>query len=188
MKEDSPYYGFVLVTTDPMMKDGEIGSAFELIEARLEKAQWPLYERTRYRSSIIEGARVSFYVAGTRQVKGHIVATARVSQVKGFRYGQNLVDPESFLTDRPHTVLELGTIARLREPIDLRNRIQELTICPENPKNWGSVLQGGVTALGEADWKQLFRNAKPIEIKGGARHSEKAPRGAGPASAKIGGV
>lgn len=154
--EKEPPFGFVLVTSDPMTQGEKRGAAFALVQARLSRKAWPLYERTRHRSSMGRGARLAFYVAGCREWAGHLVATGKVAGIRGFRYGQPSIDPEQFITDFPASVLELEDVEITQSPINLRERIGELTICPKNRKNWGSVLQGGVAALGRDDWDRLF--------------------------------
>ena len=138
------------------MRGGAAGSAFGLVTARLDLNVWPLFDRTRRRREFGRGSRIGFYVAGKRIHGGEIVAAAIVKEVTAHRSGAAALDPEQFLTDRPVTVLHLENITYLKEPIDFASAISDLELCPNNKKNWGSVLQGGVTALSRHDWENLF--------------------------------
>ena len=151
------HHGFILVTADPLVAGGEIGTAWDLVRARLDSKSWPLYERTRHRKAIDKSAPLAFYIAGKRENHGRIVATAAVKEVEHLRYSSKLTDPPEFLTDRPESILHLDQVRYLEHPIDLRARVTDLDVCPKNARNWGSILQGGVTALSAADWKRLFR-------------------------------
>jgi hypothetical protein len=156
MTEENDVYGFVLDTTKPHMRGGDLGTAYELVKTRLERKEWPLFERTRSREKLRAGARVAFYVAGKREMSGKIVAKAVIESARLFRPGAEPTDPTRFVTDRPHTVLKIRDLKVLDPPVDFREAMPRLTIRPANPSNWGSVLQGGVRSLNEADWKVLL--------------------------------
>ncbi len=156
MKKGEEAFGYLLVTANPMLAGGSTGSAVDLVEERLSIKRWPLYEGTRYRSRIGKGARVAFYVGGRRRSGGCIVGRARVQEPVVARYRTGRTDPPQYLTDTPVVILELDEIEMLNPGISFVKRLPQLSICPDNLKNWGSLLQGGTRAFSESDWNILL--------------------------------
>ena len=151
---------FLLITSDPSMSGGSIGSAVDLVMARLQERLWPLYAGTRNRRRIDSGARVAFYVAGKRKLGGHLVAVAVVGQKRAWRLGDPRIDPDRFLTNAPDSVLELTDIQALEDPIRFRDRLKLLSFAPKNEAMWGAALMGGCRPLSDADWRVLIGPSK----------------------------
>lgn len=152
---DEPF-GFLLVTSDPLVTGDRRGSAFQLVQARLDAKRWPLYERTRNRDRMNKGARVAFYIAGTRENGGCVVATASVSSARKLGNRPEVVDPPKYLTDAPSIILDLEHVELLGEPISFHSRLPQLSFCPQDLKKWGNFLQGGTRALSKEDWNALL--------------------------------
>lgn len=155
-RTDIPAHGFVLVTVDPELAEGGRAAAFDLVRWRLERGRWPIFKNTRCRRQMVPGSRLAFYVAGFGQHAGMIVATATLKAVHVSRR-VNAVDPPHFLTDLPDSVLELSEVAFLDPPVSFRDVAPRLSISPKNPRKWGVIVQGGVRALSEKDWRLVFR-------------------------------
>ncbi len=154
-EERSEPYGFLLVTSDPTVTGGERGIAYELVRERLERKRWPLYERTRNRDRIKEGARVAFYVAGTRKHGGCVVAMAEVAEAKRYHRTER-TDPPEYMTEAPSIVLELKNVRELNPPVTFQERLPLLSFRPKDLRKWGNLLQGGTRAIGKADWEKLI--------------------------------
>src|SRR5262249_27447396 len=136
-------YGFVLVTVDPELEDGGKAAAYDLVRWRLQRASWPIFRNTRCQRLMVAGSPLGFYVAGSRAHAGMIVATATLKGVRISRRA-SAVDPPNFLTELPDSVLELVAVAFLDPPISFRDVVPRLSICPDNVRKWGAILQGGV--------------------------------------------
>ncbi len=148
-------YGFLLITTDPLVEQGEPGAAFDLVEARLFKSAWPLYRRTPNRAAIGPGALLAFYVGGKRSHRGEIVATAKVLGKESVR-DRKAIDPRRFVTAPPDQIIRLDAVNWLQKPIVVNEVVHRLSFCPKNRKKWGVVMMGGARALIERDWQLLF--------------------------------
>lgn len=147
---------YLLVTTDPVLAGTGMqkSDAYTLVMKRLERRQWPIYEKTRLRENMVPGVRVAFYVAGKREHRGEIVATATVQGRRDVRAQRT--DPPEYLTEQPDLILELDSVEILPRPVVLREFVPKLSFCPKDLKNWGSALQGGVRRLTDRDWALLF--------------------------------
>lgn len=161
VKVDDEPYGFLLVTADPDLKGGGKGSAYELVAARISTRTWPIYDGTRNRGRMKAGARVAFYVAGSRANAGKIVATGSVTGRRHFRQGAVGADPPEFWTEQPHIVLELGDVSVLEAPVVFKEKLPRLSFCPQNLKKWGTILMGGSRAIAAPDWAILFEDVEP---------------------------
>ena len=146
---------FLMITSDPDLIDDRPGFALELVESRLEKAQWPLYGNTQNRKRISAGDLLAFYVAGSGPRGGSVVATAAVNALRQWRRRADSFDAFKYLTATPEVVLELNSVRKLSEPVLLRAVLEALTIRPSNLQKWGSALQGGCRQITAADWKLL---------------------------------
>lgn len=146
---------FILVTVDPELSNGRPGVAFDLVQWRLSRHLWPLYKRTRNRTAIAAGARVAFYVGGSRRLAGNIIATANAQDLRR----QTDVDPPNVLSDPASIVLSLHEVRQLKVPIRFRDVLPDLSIAPKNMSKWGVVLHGGSRRLTDADWAKLFESS-----------------------------
>ena len=149
-------FGFILVTTDPDVTHRGKGLATDLVRHRIERAEWPLFDRTPNRERIVVGVPVAFYVAGTGPDSGHLIATATVGGRRRYRPESQLIDPEGHLAERPSIVLALSDIQWIESPIVFRERLPDLAMKPKNMSNWGAVLMGGARAVSQDDWRLLF--------------------------------
>ena len=152
-------HGFLLVTRDPMDLSERTGSAIDLVKLRLERAIWPIYSRTPNRARLAAEDRLAFYVGGSKELSGHIVATGSIRSVKQPQALTLETDP-GYLTEPASVLLQLTDITCLKHPINLKDQIARLSICPANPKSWGSALMGGCRALPREDWVLLFGGNK----------------------------
>lgn len=159
LKETRPF-GFLLVTIDPTVVGSvgseaeEMGAAYDLLLARLDRKRWPIFERTRNRTRFFERAPVAFYVGGTRVHHGEIVAVARIAALRPHRPGGPHVDPENYLTDPPDLILDLQDLRFLATPVTLRDALQRLR-GGDLSKHWGVYLMGGCRALSQKEWRVL---------------------------------
>lgn len=152
---DKPY-GFLLVTADPALESGRLGSAWDLVRVRLEARLWPIYKNTRSRAAIqAPGARLAFYVGGQHEKAGTVIATAVVDHVMPATRSPRVVDPRQYLTNVPHLVLVLKDVTMIAAPIRFRDVLPQLTVKAPARGSWGILLQGGARALNEADWWTL---------------------------------
>ena len=158
---DQPAGGFLLVTMDPLGTRGIRLPAIQLVRDRLAAARWPIFEGTRNRNAIIVGSRVMFYVGGTKDQSGKIVASALVTR-KSKTTGP--LDPPRYSTDWPTCALGLGDVVWLEPAIDFRARLPGLSFSPKNLDRWGVVLMGGCRALAPADWAALLDPTHPAPV------------------------
>jgi hypothetical protein len=156
---DQPAGGFLLVTMDPLGARGVRLPAIQLVRDRLAAARWPIFEGTRNRNAILVGSRVAFYVGGTKDYSGKIVAAAVVTR-KSKMTGP--LDLPRYATEWPAYALTLGEVVWLEPCIDFRSRLPELSFRPKNLDRWGVVLMGGCRALAPADWAALLRGTPPV--------------------------
>lgn len=142
-----------MITTDPELVRGGQGYAWRLVDARLSLGIWPLYKNTRNRKQMKEGDRLAFYVGGSREYHGTIVATATIAAKNDCR---GPIDPDRYLTDFPNQTLILKDVERLEDPVDFRSKLDDLSFKPKNMTKWGIVLMGGCRSLQRGDWDSLF--------------------------------
>ena len=155
-----PAGGFILVTSDPRTQNGRKAWARSLVRDRLQRAKWPIYERTRHRDEFAPGVGVLFYIGGSRREAGTVVASAEVSSVRDWCYDDGLVDPARYQTPLPTKVLHLRNIEWLQRPFKFREALEGLSFCPKNLTKWGVVLIGGVRQVTQRDWDILLENGR----------------------------
>lgn len=151
-------FGILLVTSAPPLVNGRVGSALDLVRARLAAKVWPIYRHTRSRNTLrIPGIRLAFYVAGQGELAGYIVATAAVEKELPSSRTARPTDPPQYLTDVPSIVLALKDIHLLAEPVCFPDVLPRLSLNPgAKVRSWGIVVQGGARPLTRADWGVLF--------------------------------
>lgn len=158
--DHSPPYAIMLVASDPPLARGGTGDALRLTKHRLERRQWPIYERTRNRNAFIPGLQVCVYIAGTGPSGGLVVATATVRRVKPWRTGAP-IDPPAYATEVPHVVIELDDAHVLPTPVRFRDVLPRLSFVPVDLTRWGPLLQGGSRRLTRADWDEVVAASAP---------------------------
>jgi hypothetical protein len=149
-------HGFILVTVDPRTSGARVGRAWNLVKSRLDAGLWPIFEATANQGRLVEGARLAFYVGGTRTHARHIVATAEVDSKVAWSYGKGSIDPPHYVTEPPAAALRLRRVTFLDPPVDFLAALPGLGMKPRNMKKWGVVLMGGCRAVTEADWRRLL--------------------------------
>jgi hypothetical protein len=137
------------------MKRDPAGSALRLTEHRLQRALWPIFEGTRNRAALLPGAKAVFYVGGTREGSGSLVATATVARKLLWSPARGSIDPPQLVFEHPAQALALVDIVRVEPPIRFLDVLGRLSFCPANMGKWGAVLMGGCRALSPADWATL---------------------------------
>lgn len=142
---------FLMVSSDSEdIYDRRI-SAFAITAYRLGKGLWPIYNGTRYRKHLSSGARLLFYIGGSREYSGLVVARANIVEVINKTM---LVDHEDFLTAPAFQVLRLVDVDMLEPKIKLKSLIAQLTFINPGPK-WGAALMGGVRKVTKDDYNYL---------------------------------
>jgi hypothetical protein len=132
-----------------------LGDAYRLAMHRVERGQWPIYERTRNRNAFVPGLRLCVYIAGSGASGGLIVATATVRRVRPWRSGAAL-DPSAYATEVPHLVVELGDAGLLPTPVRFKDVLPRLSFAPADLSRWGPLLQGGSRRLSQEDWELML--------------------------------
>ena len=153
--ENPPPFGIMLVASDPPLSRGGSGDAHGLTMHRLERRQWPIYERTRNRNAFVTGVRLCVYIAGNGPTGGLIVATATTRRVRPWRSGTP-IDPPIYATEVPYLVLELEDASPLPVPVRFRDVLPGLSCAPADLSRWGPLLQGGSRRFSQADWELMF--------------------------------
>ena len=156
----SELHGFLLVTIDPPTIRGGTGAAWDLVETRLRKGLWPIYQNTRNRKRFEPGKHVAFYVGGRKQHRGEIVATAVIRSVETWSRFKGTVDPDRYLTGFADQVLRLTEVTYLDRPVELKHRVSRVSFAPTNKVRWGVILMGGCRALTREDWDVLVEPTK----------------------------
>lgn len=121
-------------------------SAQLLLDAKV----WPLWDRTRNRKVIAAGDRLAVYLAGTSEV----IATAQVLKVEKWSNSHARWYP-LLLDGIPAAVLVLENVSMLPVPVQVRQRLQQLSFVPRNSSKWGVAFMGGVRVVSDVDFKQL---------------------------------
>ena len=135
-----------------------------LLEHRLKNKIWGLHKRTNWKSSIVSGDNLLFYIAGSSKQKHHIVASASVSKVLDKFSSQDLkkyVGDNMDFIDFPDYKIELESITRFRNPVKVPSIMNKLNLFKKkNHKRWGVYLQGGVTRVNDSDYKFIMKKSK----------------------------
>jgi len=154
----SKHFAYLLIASDPYVEpiDGSfrkfrrVSKAYELTKLRLEKSKWPLFQRTPNRGLVKIGDRVYFYVAGAGEKAKQIIARATVSESRARLSSERYIDGE-YITDVPHTILELDDVCMFKSSVPIREVIRDLSICPKDPRFYGTRLQGGCAGITQDD-------------------------------------
>lgn len=145
---------FILVTRDGDSIAGTKINAKKIVEARLSKNQWPIYENTRGRKSFSIGSKVAFYIGGTSLESGNIVATGIIEKINNSN--NRSLDNGDLIEEPPSLLLEFTNISFLKKPVSFREKLESLSFCPKNLRKWGVILIGGCRQLTDQDWKIIF--------------------------------
>ena len=150
---------FIMITADPELMDldcsrSKKGCAYDLINLRLKLGIWELFSRTKFQRHIKTGDRLCFYVAGTKKLAGHIIATATVAG----EARKSEIQPihEEYILNAPHRILALNSIVYLEHSPNLREEFFTLQMSEGVSKNkWGAALMGGAKKICKSDWEAL---------------------------------
>lgn len=158
----SKYYSYLLVTSDPYLEPEVKGhrliktkNAYELAMQRLNSKVWPLFKTTSNRNSINENDKLLFYIAGGSENARKIIASANVYKIRAANDSDHEIDAP-YKTSIPYTILELSNINILKLSVSIKDVISNLSICPANPKFYGTRLHGGCTGLTEQDYNLII--------------------------------
>lgn len=143
---------FLLMKRDGIGSDGRSLSARAAALKLLDAGVWPLWEHTRNRLAFSVGNKVAIYLSGLGQ--GLVVATAEVVAIVPWDRATARSYP-LVLDGTPFTVLRLGKVRVLEEPVHVRGRLDRLSFVRPGAVKWGVAFMGGTRPLTEGDFQAL---------------------------------
>jgi hypothetical protein len=153
---------YLLVTSGLEGLSGEVLSAVEVANNRLEKQEWAIYSRTKFKDKILTGDSVFIYVGHTSQkhdaYRYSIIAKADIVSIRQDRRMGNWFEMENYFVDMPHKILKLGNIKRFKNPFSIKSNLRKLDLVNGTTSNWGAYMQGGCKRLTAKDVK-LFNGS-----------------------------
>ncbi|EMX0223368.1 EVE domain-containing protein [Vibrio fluvialis] len=148
----SNYY--VFIKGDSYHKDGRLISAKEAAEQLMSSKIWPLYQRTAHRRSVQVGDHILFYVSGKRKGAQVVLGSAIVSgkeEWKKFHTNHCPIHSENI----PYTAILFEDVVYFPEPIQVRDKVENLTFIKQRPQKWGLSFMGGVTKIDKTSFEIL---------------------------------
>lgn len=137
------HQNFIAVALDGQDADGEHLSARDVISVRLSKNTWPVYSRSKNKRNLSVGSNLMFYVGGAGPDAGHIVASARVSDIKT---PNRRSDADLLAANVVNFILKLDCV-KYFAPIRLKPILIENKIIKAENSKWGAYLMGGFVKI-----------------------------------------
>jgi hypothetical protein len=150
---------YVLVAMDGTGKYGELITAGDLVEFRLNVKQWPLYRKTRNRLSIVKDDCLLFYCGG-KKTGGLVVGFGYVNDIVPFTNHQSLQEFQITIGPTPELVIELKKVTVFPTPLPLKSIVTELECYPTGSNKWGTILQGGCRKISDRDCELILSSAQ----------------------------
>lgn len=141
---------FVLVKLPGFSSDGSKLSARASALKLLECGYWPIFNRTRNKKLMKTGDEIAVYLGGPyNQI---IIATATIASIEDWdrKHARNY---PLFMDGIPEKVLNLSSATILKQPVDVIEKINELSFMPENKLKWGVAFMGGARRVNERDFQ-----------------------------------
>ena len=136
---------FILLTSD----SDQI--AKNILDNRLKKKQWEIYDKTNLRRQLEEKDKVIFYLAGSGPNSQHFVGEAIIDKIV---YENSLYSEEA--NTMIHSTLHFDQILNYEDPVSIKKIMKKLTFI-KNPDKYGTALNGGVRRISEKDYKVIHK-------------------------------
>lgn len=144
---------FILIASDTFTLSGSRYSAQKLAEKRMQKGVWGLYPGTSNRLVIRAKDQVLIYLGGTGPNRCSVIARAKVGDVECPREAV-FIDPINVEGDAADRILHLTDICEIA-PVDIRQKLDDLSFIPANRKKWGVALMGGCRKISREDFEKI---------------------------------
>jgi len=149
---------FVLIAADSDRNRLYMPSAFELAKYRLERKEWGLKERTRYRRYMKPGDQVLIYISGWRENAQHFVAHATIASVPEANTGGSVDSPEMHTSIFSEYKVAIKNVHYFSKPVCARDLLDKFTFVAPNRRNmWRIYFQGGAIRLQAYDFNLVRR-------------------------------
>jgi hypothetical protein len=156
---------FILVTVDshPSAKIGM--PAFQVALHRLQRLEWGLATRTRYRKLISKGDSVLIYISGKRSRRQCLVAAAIVNShvARVPPKDRSKIDiPTGAAANRDTSQykLALAEVQLFREPIPFKSVVGDMQFLKQERRDvWQIYFQGGIVRITGDDYTTIMQRA-----------------------------
>lgn len=152
----------VLVAADIDRSRTTLPSAYQLAKYRLERRQWGLKHRTRYRATMKKGHRVLVYISGHREFAQHFVAEAVLASEPKPASGDRVLDAPDFAVSLGSEYkVELKSVRWFKQPVCARDLISRFSfIAPSRTNMWRIYFQGGALRIPNKDANLIVRSGQ----------------------------
>ena len=156
----NPSY-FVLIAADADRNRRYLPSAFDLAKYRLERKEWGLKDRTRYRRSMMPGDKVLIYISGHRENAQHFVASAIIASIPTDNSGGVVDSPTMQTAIFSEYKVALKNVHYFTNPVCARHLLNKFKfIAPNRQSMWRIYFQGGAMRLKRYDFNLVVRHGK----------------------------
>jgi len=144
---------FVLIAADADRNRLYLPSAFDLAKYRLERKEWGLKDRTRYRRYMTPGDRVLIYISGYREYAQHFIASATIASVPTNNSGGLVDSPAMDTSIFSEYKVAIKNVHYFSKPICARDLLDKFKfVAPNRRKMWRIYFQGGAIRLQAPDF------------------------------------
>ena len=134
---------FYCLTTSDANSD-----AYTIFKRRIDEKKWPMYWSTKYQSTIKDGDKLIFYIAGVNKFRQCFVASAKVEKVEKISNEKEAtIDPDK-VQAQVTSYIHITDIKLFKEEVFIKNILSNLNFI-QNKKNYGLYFVGGVTKIDE---------------------------------------
>jgi hypothetical protein len=152
---------FVLITADADRNRLYLPSAFDLAKYRLERKEWGLKDRTRYRKYMTPGDQVLIYISGYRENAQHFVASATIASAPTNNTGGIVDSPVMQTSIFSEYKVALKNAHYFSTPICARDLLDKFKfVAPNRRTMWRIYFQGGAIRLQAYDFNLVTRLGK----------------------------
>lgn len=149
---------FVLIAADADRNRLYLPSAFDLAKYRLERKQWGLKDRTRYRRLMQPGDQALIYISGYRENAQHFVASATIASSCTYNSGGAVDSPNLQTAVLSEFKIALKDAHFFSKPVCARDLLDKFKfIAPNRRKMWRIYFQGGAIRLKAVDFNLVKR-------------------------------
>jgi hypothetical protein len=157
---------FVLIAADAARHRLYLPSAFQLAKYRLNRREWGLKDRTRYRRQIEPGDSVLIYISGHRDLAQHFVAEATIASLPSRNFGGSVDSPQMHTSICSEFKVTLKNVRFFRKPVCVRDLLKDFDFVATNRlKMWWIYFQGGAMRLSRKDFELVLRREKQAPKK-----------------------
>ena len=158
MSEKAGSKFFVLIAADADRNRLALPSAFKLAKYRLERKEWGLKDRTRYRRMMEPGDQALIYISGYRELAQHFVATATIDSACMPTTGGSVDSPFFHTAVFSEFKILLKDAHFFSTPVCARDLLDQFKFIDPKRKNmWRIYFQGGAIRLNAVDFNLVRR-------------------------------